>query len=160
MTMETIKLKGCVKDKLGWGRKDAFIAVWRIKSDESSLLESGDGISDYIDSSGPNEIVYEGNYWGDQQMQIEGLPSRPLAHFVEIEAEILYKRNEDDEHVLDDNGNKIPTGKAKPAYKVWTDKFTVDMEHFQSVQVLNSSMTGIAEKLRLVELDAKRRFPL
>jgi hypothetical protein len=158
--METIKLKGCVKDKLGWGRKDAFIAVWKVDIEESSSLVSDGGISDYVDSSGPNEIVYMGNYWGEQQMQIDGLDSRPLAHFVEIKEEILYKRNEDGEHILDDNGYKIPTGKTKPAYKVWTDKFTVDMEHLQSVQVLNSSMTGNAEKLRLVELDVKRRFPL
>ena len=159
MTIETIKLKGCVKDKIDWDRKDAFIVVWKIKSDESSLLVSDDGISNYVDSSASNKIEYMGNYWGDQQMQIDGKESRPLAHFVEVAEEILYKRNEDDEHILDDSGDKIPTGKTKPAYKVWTDKFTVDMDHLQSVQVINSSMTGNAEKLRLVELDAKRRFP-
>ena len=39
------------------------------------------------------------------------------------------------------------------------DLFIVDLEHLQSQQVLNSSMSPEDKYFRLIELDANRRFP-
>jgi len=158
---QTVKInKAVVKDKLGWGHPSAFIAIWDVTEEIKSRSTSSDGIGDYVEESHSHVIEYEGNYWGDRQMQIDGLDSRPLAHFVEIEQEVVYEKNEFNENVLDDVGEKVPTGEIKPAYMVWTDKFTVDMKHPQSVQITsNPSISGKEERNRLIELDVKRKFP-
>ena len=149
-----------VKDKLGWGRPNAFISIWDVTEEIKSRSTSSDGISDYVEESHSHVIEYKGNYWGDRQMQIDGLDSRPLAHFVEVDSEVVYETNEYNENTLDDAGGKIPTGEIKPAYMVWTDKFYVDMKHPESIQITsNDSISGKEERNRLIELDVKRKFP-
>jgi hypothetical protein len=148
-----------VKDKLGWCSKEAFVVVWAIEEEIKKSSISPDGISNYVESSNSHVIKYQGNYWQDKATQEQGLDSRPLAHFVHFDAEELFEKNADGEHVLDDNGNKKPTGEVIPAYKEWVDTFIVDMKHIQSRQVINSSMVGIDERNRLIQLDLERNFP-
>ena len=155
----TIKINSApVKDKLGWCHPNAFIAIWAIDEELRSSSISTDGVSPYVENSRSHVIQYQGNYWGDNQMQLDGLESRPLARFVEFEAEEVCEVNSEGEYVLNDNGDKIKTGEIIPAYKIWTDKFTVDMNHLQSLQVINSSLAGKDERNRLIELDVKRWF--
>ena len=160
MTTETIKFQKIpVKDKLDWCSDEAFVVVWAIDEEIKKSSISADGISNYVESSSSHVINYRGNYWKDKATQERGLASRPLAHFVHFDAEELFEKNADGEHVLDDNGNKKPTGEVIPAYKEWVDTFTVDMGHLQSQRVINSSMTGIDERNRLIMLDVERNFP-
>jgi hypothetical protein len=161
MTTQTVKINDpalTVKDKLGWGYSNPFIAIWDVDEIVSTKSRSIDGISDYVETSRSHVIKYEGNYWGSKQMQSDGLDSRPLAHFIEFDAESVYEVNLEGEYSLDDSGEKIPTGEIIPAYKIWTDKFTVDMEHPDSIHVRNGPMTGKEERNELISLDVKRKF--
>lgn len=155
----TIKINNVpVKDKLGWCHPNAFVAIWAIDEELKSSSISSDGLSGYVESSRSHVIEYQGNYWGDNQMQLDGLDSRPLACYVEIEAEAVCEVNSEGEYALDDAGNKIPTGEVIPAYDVWTDRFSVDMGHVESLQILNDPLyTGKEERDRLIEFDVKRQ---
>ena len=52
--------------------------------------------------------------------------------------------------------------KSKPLINIDNEEdptlFKVDLEHLQSIQVINSSMTPNDKIFRLIELDVKRRF--
>lgn len=147
-----------VKDKLGWDFPAALVAIRFVRELSEVSYLSEDCASDYVSGVNSHVINYEGNYWGSKQMQADGCESRPLAHFITVPEEALYKLNADEEFILDDAGKKIPTGKTIPEHDVWTDKFTVDLQHLQSVQVLNSSMSPEDKLFRLIELDVMRRF--
>ena len=158
MTTPRVKVdKMLVKDKKGWPYDNAFIVVRKIESTIENLAESKLGTDGYDETSTYN-IKYTCNYWGSKAMQEAGLPSRPLGRFIDIPAVTVYEKNSDGEHVLDDAGNKKPTGEILPARDEWSEEFIVDTEHLQSVQVLNSSMAGIDERNRLVELNITRDF--
>ena len=157
----TIKIKDAgltVKDKLGWGRVNPFIAIWFIDEETRSTSISTDGLGSYVKQSNYRSIEYKGNYWPTHEEQLKGLESRPLAHFVEVEDEAVYEINSEGEYSLDDSGEKIPTGEIIPAHKVWTDKFTVDMKHPESMGVINSSLIGDDEINSLIDLSVKRDF--
>ena len=158
MTRQVKVFSAQVKDKLGWDHPAALVAIRFVRELSEVSYLSEDLKSDYVSGLNSHVINYEGNYWGTKQMQVEGLESRPLAHFVDVEEEILYEVNEAGEYALNDNGDNIPTGDVIKAHKVWTDKFTVDLNHLQSVQVLNSSMPPEDKLFRLIELDVLRRF--
>ena len=147
-----------VKDKLGWDFPAALVAIRFARELSEISYLSEDLRSDYVSGLNSHVIKYEGNYWGTKQMQADGCESRPLAHFVDVDEEVLYEVNKEGEYLLDDKGAEIPTGEVVPAHKVWTDKFTVDLSHLQSVQVLNSSMPPEDKLFRLIELDVLRRF--
>lgn len=158
MTRQVKVFPAQVKDNLGWDIPAALVAIRFVRELSEVSYLSDDCVSDYVSGLNSHVINYEGNYWGSKQMQVDGLESRPLAHFVDVEEEILYEVDKDGEYILDDNVEKIQTGDVIKAHKIWTDKFSVDLDHLQSVQVLNSSMPPEDKLFRLIELDVLRRF--
>ena len=158
MTRPRIKVPNLlVKDRDGWKYKDAFVVVRRIHSIIDNLAEPKDGVDGYDETSN-YKITYTCNFFMDKETQEADLPSRPLGRFVEVPAEEVYEVTSTGECALDDNGLKIPTGEVVPAHQIWTEKHIVDTDHLQSQQVLNSSMSGVDERDRLVELDVMRKF--
>lgn len=159
MTTQITLNKVLVKDNLGWPCAEAFVVIWDIDEVVKTKSTSVNGIGDYVESSRSHVIKYKGNYWFDKETQLAGLPSRPLAHFVQFDAQKDYEKNEAGEYVLDDNGDKKETGDTIPAHEVWTDYFTVDMDHAESRLIRSSGITGNAEREKLIDKDVKRRFP-
>lgn len=158
MTRPRIKVPNLlVKDRDGWKYKDAFVVVRRIFSNVENTAEPKDGVDGYEETSSYN-ISYTCNYFMDKATQEADLPSKPAGRFIDVPAEEIYEVNDAGEYSLDDTGAKISTGEIVPAHQVWTEKHTVDTDHLQSQQVLNSSMVGLDERNRLVELDVMRKF--
>ena len=158
MTRPRIKVANLlVKDRDGWKYKDAFVVVRNIEAEVKTSAKSKDGVDGYEETSTYN-IEYTCNYWMDKATQEADLPSRALGRFVDVPAEDIYEVNGAGENILDDRGDKKPTGEVIPAHQMWTEKHTVDTDHLQSQEVLNSSMVGLDERNRLVELDVMRKF--
>ena len=158
MTRPRIKVPNLlIKDRDGWKYANAFAVVRNIESNVKTSANPKDGVDGY-DEMSEYDITYTLNYWMDKATQEADLPSKPVGRYIDVTAEVLYEVNEEGEYSLNDQGQPIPTGETVPAHKVWTETHTVDTEHLQSQQVLNSSMVGIDERNRLVELDVMRKF--
>jgi hypothetical protein len=120
-----------VEDKLGWDYPNALVAIRTASESSQNTFESDDCKGEYSEGTSSHVIAYTANFWGTRQMQAAGKPSRPL--FDKVVSE--------------------PT--AQPEFD---DLFVVDLDHPQSVQVLNSNATAIDKTFTLIELDLIRRF--
>ena len=147
-----------VEDKLGWDYPSAFVAIRHVEEESKTSYTSDDLKGNYVSGLNSHVIIYEGNYWGSIEMQQRGTESRPLVCLEQFDAEAIHEVNSEGEYSLDDSGNRIPTGEVIPAYEEWVDVFSVDLNHVQSVQVINSAMSPEDKLFQLIELDVKRRF--
>lgn len=120
-----------VKDKKGWKYKQAFVAIWSASETSQNTYESKDCKGDYAEDISSHTISYMANFWMDKATQLEGLPSQPLLNKVESE-----------------EGAEVE----------FTEIFNVDLEHVQSVQVINSNAPSADKVFTLIELDLVRRF--
>jgi hypothetical protein len=148
-----------IENKLGWDYPLAFVAIRHVEEESKTTYTSENCKDNYISGLNSHVIMYEANYWGSKEQQMRGLESCPLVHLKQFDEEAVYKLNLEGEYSLDDNGDKIATGEVIPAYEEWVGVFFVDVDHLQSKQVLNSSMSPEDKTFRLIELDVQRRFP-
>jgi len=120
-----------VEDKLGWDYPNALVAIRWASETSQNTFESQDCQSDYNEEMTSHVITYTANFWGTNQMQMAGKPSRPLLNKV------------------------IPEPNAEP---VFDEIFTVELDEAQSAQVLNSNASATDKVFTLIELDLRRRF--
>ena len=126
-----------VEDKKGWDFPNAFVAIWWASETSQNTFTSDDDLGDYVEGMESHVIAYTANFWGTKQQQLNGLDSCPLFDKVFVK----------DEENEEDNGH----------YE-FNEVFTVDLDHLQSEQVLNSSMSSKDKIFRLIELDLTRKF--
>jgi len=120
-----------VEDKLGWDYPQALVAIRTASESSQNTFESDDCKGNYSEGVCSHVIAYTANFWGTKQQQMADKPSRPLFNKV------------------------IPEPTAEPEFE---EIFMVDLDHPQSIQVLNSNANATDKTFTLIELDLIRRF--
>ena len=148
-----------VKDKLGWGYKDAFVTI-RFASGTAQTTftsEPEDCVSDYKAALEAGVIVYQGNWWDERTTQLAGLPSRPLIYDCYTPAEIIYERDDNTGELIVVDGQNVSTGKSTIGFWSLGDLLSVDLTTEESKRIQREGTDPETVIFDLIQADVVAR---
>lgn len=147
-----------VENKAGWDFPQATVVIHRVSEASQKTFDSEDCKGNYVEEISSHIISYSANFWKDKATQAASKPTMPLFDKFYVDAVDVCEKDEDGEDKKDADGELILTGEVIDAHWDFSDIFEVDVDHPQSIQVLNSNASSDDKIFTLIELDLVRRF--